>query len=123
MQGVRSSEVATGADPGSGERELQALGFPAVSVESFPSSPTDGSRTELPSLDFPFTGATWAPFHLLGKQREVRSGILELPHPKVGKLRSRTQSKTEAFPTFSKIPQMSWGKSGMTQPPQGGQHL
>lgn len=52
MHGVRSSEVATGADPGSGERELQALGFLADSVESFPSSPTDGSGTELPSLIF-----------------------------------------------------------------------
>lgn len=62
--------------PGSGK--LQALDFQAVSLESrAPPHParSDGrSQARAAFNGFPFSGAAWAPFHLLGKQREVHSG-------------------------------------------------
>lgn len=91
--------MAAGANPSSGERERQALGFLAVSLESLSRlRQTIPAQSHLPW--FSFTGAVWAPFHLLGKQREVRSGIVQLPCSTGGKLRPRTQSKTQASRLF-----------------------
>lgn len=67
LQGVRGSETAAEADLGSGERELQALGFLVIFWESLAQGPTGGPRAAFNG--FSFSGAVWAPFHLLAEAK------------------------------------------------------
>lgn len=110
------------------ERELQPWRPGSLSGMS---RPTGGPSTELPSLIFPIAGAAWAPFRLLGKQREVRAGIVKLLHPTDGEAGGHRPSKAEASRLFGRSgqdPRESHGESGttagpwipVTQPPSRG---
>lgn len=103
---MRGSKTAAGPDPGSRERELQALGFRAISLESLPRGPTGGPSLALPAPAFQFMGSVWDPFHLLGKQKEVSSVIIQLLCP-TGEVQNAEQNA--GFPTLLKISQKSLG--------------
>lgn len=77
--------------PGSGERELQALGFLVISLESLPPGPTGGPSPELPSLAFHFQARL--PSTCWGSKGKCVRGPTILPRPTLRKLRSRTQAK------------------------------
>lgn len=66
--------------------------------------------------DFPFTGATWAPFHLLGKLREVRSGIVKLPHPTGGETEVQNTEQNGRLPYFFEDPAEEPGPGLMQEP-------
>lgn len=117
IQGVWSSEVATGADPSSG-RVNSSPGLPG-SPSGIPSVGSDGrSQNRAAFPDFPITGAAWAPSHLLGKQREVRAGIVKLLHPTDGEAEVPKPSKKEASRLFGRSGQDPRESAGNQAGPQ-----
>lgn len=77
--------MAPGAEPGSRERELQALGFLAVSLESLPPSPTGGPSPELRSLTFHLQAPHGLPSTCWGSRGKCVQGSSSCFVPQVGK--------------------------------------
>ena len=101
-------------DGGRGRPRLWGAGTPSPGLPGglfgIPPAGSDGrSQTRAACTGFPFTGAVWAPFHLLGKQREVRSEIVQLPRPTGGETEVQNAEQNAGLPILPKIPQKSPG--------------